>query len=108
MASELEYLEAIANSVADSHSDMSTLNGYVSATNQKLDALTDKVNSILAAMPDAGSGNGTIDYTGGIQSLCKLLSYTDLLLMVLLTFVVLLSGMVLGLAVTRWLKARRE
>lgn len=74
----------------------------------QINGLDDKVNSVLAAMPEQEADTSSVDYTALLENIQQLAAYADVLLVVLSVFVVLLCGMVMGLAFTRWLKARRE
>lgn len=100
------YLNSINSSISTLHGDISTLDGYMSSVDKKLDVVIDYTKSVLSNEP-ASKAVENVDYTDSINQLMQLLAYTDLLLLVLIVFVVIISGMLLGLAITRWMKARR-
>lgn len=78
----------------------------MSSVDKKMDVILDYTKSVLSE-PMTKSVE-TVDYSDSMNNLCQLLAYTDLLLLVLIVFVVIISGMLLGLSVTRWMRARRD
>lgn len=80
---------------------------YVDSIFVSHNAIKDAIDSLALDLQTAGSANVATDYTTSLDTLCKFMAYTDLLLIILIIFVVLGVGMMAGYTVTRWLKQNK-
>lgn len=92
---------------------VSVANGYLSSTSQAAvtlpgtqETIVDQLGDILSAMASSGSV-AVPDYSVSMEAICKMLAYTDMLLLILLVMIALFLGVFLGNQVTKWLRARK-
>lgn len=64
-----------------------------------------KLGAIADGLEDVAI-DGTVDYSGSIRHIAELVSYMDLMLVVVIVLLVLAMGLFAGAVVTRWMRSR--
>lgn len=101
ITSQREVFSNFESAIADDHSDMIT-------ALRSIDGKLTQINGTLGEMATGTNspGGSSLDYTSQLADLNQNLVYTNMLLIAVLLFVVVGSGLILGGQVTKWMKLR--
>lgn len=69
-----------------------------------IQSLLTGINGLQNTLVALGNASVNVDYSASLNDVCQLLSYTDLLLVVMIVFMLVGFGMFAGYQVTRWMK----
>lgn len=109
MAEQIDYtetLQLLSNQLHNIETQLTYVNfGQSSNDVASITDVNDSIFNLQTAIQNMQNAT-TVDYTAQIQSLQKLLAWTDLLLIVLVVVLFLFVGLVLGGQVTQWMKRR--
>lgn len=109
MAEQIDYtetLQLLSNQLHNIETQLTYVNfGQASNDVASITDVNDSIFNLQTAIQNMQNAT-TVDYTAQIQSLQKLLAWTDLLLIVLVVVLFLFVGLVLGGQVTQWMKRR--